>query len=120
MIEPRLQIIVAVFLCLVLLTLIRRIVKKILDIKYTLPWMVLIVVLLFVDIFPQLLVWIASIMGIQLPSNMIFLLAIIFLGVIVLYHTMIISKLNEMNKTLVQEVAMLKQKVDELKKQESE
>lgn len=116
MTEHRLQLIIAVFLCLLLVILIRRIVKKTLDIKSTLSWMLLIVILLIVDIFPQILDWAATFMGIQLPSNMIFMVAIIFLGVIVLSHTMVISKLTETNKSLVQEVALLKKQIEELKK----
>ena len=116
MVEAKLQIIIAVFLCLVLFTLIRRVVKKTLDIKYTFSWMILIVVMLIVDIFPQILGWAASFLGIQLPSNMIFMLAIIFLGVIILSNTMAISKLTESNKSLVQEVDILKKTIEDMKK----
>lgn len=118
--EQRLQIIVAVFLGVLLLSLIRKIVKKQLDIKSTLSWIVLIIVLLIVDIFPQILELTARLIGIQLPSNMVFMLAIIFLGVIVLSHTIMLSKLAETNKTLVQEVALLKSTVEKLEKKNKE
>lgn len=117
--EQRLQIIVAVFLCVLLLSLIRKIVKKQLDIKSTLSWILLIVVLLIVDIFPKILELTAHLIGIQLPSNMVFMLAIIFLGVIVLSHTIMLSKLAETNKTLVQEVALLKSAVEKLEKEKN-
>lgn len=118
--EQKLQIIVAIFLCILLLSLIRKIVKKQLDIKSILYWVLLILVLLAVDIFPQILRSAAQLIGIKLPSNMAFLLAIIFLGVILLSHTITLSKLAETNKTLVQEVALLKSRVEKLEKKKEE
>ena len=84
MYEYRLQIILAVLLLLVLYRLLRSVIKKKLEIKYVLSWILIILCLLVVDIFPSILTLISSCLGIYLTSNMLFLVAIIFLFFIVL------------------------------------
>lgn len=116
----RIQVIIAVFLLFVLLILVRGILKKKLDIRYTLSWIVLVLILLFVDVFPQLLNWAANLMGIQVPLNMVFFLAIIFIGIIILSHTMVISKMTDTNKILIQEIALLKKRIEKLEETEGD
>ena len=48
---------------------------------------------------------------------MIFLVAIILLFLLVFSHTVLLSRLMETNKTLTQEIALLKKELDEIKKQ---
>lgn len=114
--EYRLQIILAVLLCFVLYKLLRSVIKKKLELKYTLSWIIIILCLLVVDIFPSILTFMSNLLGIQLPSNMIFLVAIILLFAIVLTHTIHVSRLTDSNKTLTQELALLKKELDEIKK----
>ena len=115
--EYRLQIILAVLLLLILCRLLRAVLKKTLEIKYVLSWIIIDICLLIIDLFPQILSFLSELLGVQLPSNMIFLVAIILLFLLVFSHTVLLSRLMETNKTLTQEIALLKKELDEIKKQ---
>lgn len=116
--EYRLQIILAVLLLLILCRLLRCCIKKMtLEIKYVLSWIIIDICLLIIDLFPPILSFLSELLGVQLPSNMIFLVAIILLFLLVFSHTVLLSRLMETNKTLTQEIALLKKELDEIKKQ---
>ena len=91
--------------------------KKTLEIKYVLSWIIIDICLLIIDLFPPILSFLSELLGVQLPSNMIFLVAIILLFLLVFSHTVLLSRLMETNKTLTQEIALLKKEMDEIKKQ---
>ena len=102
--EYRLQIILAVLLLLILCRLLRAVLKKTLEIKYVLSWIITDICLLIIDLFPPILSFLSELLGVQL-----FLL--------VFSHTVLLSRLMETNKTLTQEIALLKKELDEIKKQ---
>ena len=53
--EYRLQIILAVLLLLILYRLLRAVLKKTLEIKYVLSWIIIDICLLVIDLFPPIL-----------------------------------------------------------------
>lgn len=112
--QVRLRIIFAILLLIVLLVLIEAIRKKKLEVKYSLSWLFVVIALLIIDGFPQIMKVMARILGIDLPSNMLFLLGVFFLAIIVYTLTVAVSRLSTKNKTLVQEIANLRKKVDDL------
>ena len=82
-----------------------------LEIKYVLSWIIVDFCLLIIDLFPSILTFLCKCLGIQLASNMIFLVAIIQLFLLALSHTILLSKLVESNKNLTQEIALLKKEL---------
>ena len=109
--EYRIQIILAVLLVFILYKLLRSVLKKKLEIKYVLSWIIVDFCLLIIDLFPSVLTFLCKCLGIQLASNMIFLVAIILLFLLALSHTILLSKLVESNKNLTQEIALLKKEL---------
>ena len=107
----RIQIILAVLLVFLLYKLLRSVLKKKLEIKYVLSWIIVDFCLLIIDLFPSILTFLCKCLGIQLASNMIFLVAIILLFLLALSHTILLSKLVESNKNLTQEIALLKKEL---------
>ena len=87
--------------------------KRRLDLKYTLLWLFCGAVMLVMGIFPQSLNWIAATMGIYSPTNALFAIISLFLILLCLSQTIIVSKLNESVKRLTQRVALLEKKVRE-------
>lgn len=116
MYECRIQIILAILLLLILYKLLRSVLKKKLEIKYVLSWIIIDFCLLIIDLFPSILGVLTRWLGIQVPANMIFLVAIILLFLVIFSHTILISKLTESNKSLAQEIALLKKELDTVKK----
>ena len=84
--------------------------------KYSLVWLVTSLALFAVSTIPGLLYSFGNAMGIYYSPTAFFLLAFFFLTLISLQFSVVISRLSERNKTLSQEVALLKQRIEELEK----
>lgn len=118
--QVRLQIVFGIVLLLFMAAVVHMIRKRYLEIKYALSWFLTLVFLLIVDIFPGILMHVTKWVGVELPSNMLFILGFCFLMGIVLNLTVALSKLSVQNKTLIQEVGMLEKRVRELEEAKNE
>jgi len=79
-----------------------------LELKYTMLWLILILVTIIVSIFPQVFVFISKIMGIQVPSNAVFLFVSFGCFALIFSLTLTVSKLTVKTKELTQEIGLLK------------
>jgi len=77
--------------------------------RYSLLWLFSSIVLLLFSVSRELLHLAAQLVGIKYPPSLIFLLGFLFLIVINIHFTSVISELYEKNKVLAQEVALLKE-----------
>ncbi|MBE6047338.1 MAG: DUF2304 domain-containing protein [Clostridium sp.] len=94
--------------------------RKKLNLKYTLLWLFTAIVLLVVIIFPSLMIYISRMLGIVTPINSALVLAGMFIIVILIMLTSIVSEQNRKQRILIQEVAMLDKKLRELTKKYEE
>lgn len=76
--------------------------------QYAILWLASAVVLLMLSVWRGLLDRIAQMFGVAYPPSLLFTVAFLFLLLIVLHFSVIISDLSEKNKRLSQEVALLK------------
>jgi hypothetical protein len=106
---PLLATLVNLIIFLLVIELIRR---NRLKERYSLLWLVSTVVMLFFSMSRQALHFIARLFGIQYPPSFIFLLAIIFLIIILIHFSTVISELTDRNKTLAQDIALLKDAIN--------
>ncbi len=97
---------VAVSIVLSVVELIRR---NRLKEKYSLLWLGASLVILFFSVSRKSLDTISLLVGIQYSPSFIFLLATLFLIVINIHFSTVISELSEKNKNLAQEIALLKE-----------
>jgi len=104
--------IASVLLILVVLELIRgRRLKE----RYALLWLVTGVVLLVLAVWRDGLNTIAGWLGVSgYPPAILFAAAILFVIVVLLHYSTVLSKLDDENTLLAQELAILRQRVDEL------
>lgn len=114
----RLQIIIGVILILSLLAIGGAVRAKRLEFRFSLPWLLLLAVLLIMDVFPGIVDWLAKLLGIELPINMLTFCGLAFSLVLIFSLTTSISRLNERQKKLVQEIALLKKQLEESGKSE--
>ncbi len=96
-----------VFLAVVL----RYLIIKKLNLKYALVWLLTSIVLLLLAIFPNVAIWAAGFVGIELPVNAVFLFAILLAFIIILTLTAIVSHLNKRIYRLTQMQAVLEHRV---------
>jgi hypothetical protein len=83
--------------------------------RYSLLWLFSGVVMLILSLSRELLEYIARQVGIFYPPSLLFLVAFIFLLLITLHFSAVISGISEKNKRLAQDIALLRQTLDELK-----
>ncbi len=82
--------------------------------KYTLLWIFGGIVLMVIDLFPELILAFSKFIGIKLASNAIFLLAIFIIVILLISLTSIVSVQNEKIKKLIQHLAILEKRIREL------
>jgi hypothetical protein len=87
--------------------------------KYALLWLFSSVVLLTISIWRSLLHKLAAIFGFYYPPSFLFLLGLGFLLLITLHFSVVISNLSEKNKKLAQELGLVKDEIEQLKKKKT-
>ena len=86
--------------------------------KYSLIWLFTAFVLLLLSVFRGLMDRLANMVGIYYSPSAFFLLAFVFLMVIMVQFSVVISKLSERNRNLAQELALLKLRLEALENKE--
>ncbi len=109
----KLQIIAAILLMLGLLAIVNMIRKKALELKYALSWILVLIVVLIVDLVPQILSVISYLFGIATPVNTLFLLALCFSILLLFILTVTVSRLSDRIRQLSQAVALLEKQLEE-------
>jgi hypothetical protein len=103
---------VSVAIMLLILELVRR--RKLRE-EYSWLWLVTGSVIVVLMIWVDLLKWITHMVGALVPSSTVFFLAVLFLMLIGLHFSVVISKLTDRNKELAQRFALLEMEIDEMK-----
>lgn len=84
----------------------RTVNKKKLLLKYSLIWLTIALGMIIVSFFPHLVTWLSALVGIETPSNFIYLLGLVALLIITFSLTIILSKQTEQVKTLIQTISI--------------
>jgi hypothetical protein len=103
----------SIFILIFIFELVR---KKRLKEEYSLLWLFFSILFFIFSIWRKGLEKFAHFIGIDYPPSALFLLLLIFVFSILLHFSIIISKLSENNKNLIQEVGILKMELKEIQK----
>ena len=106
-----LQIFLIVCLLFFLALVLGFVAKKKLNLKYSLTWLFAGVVMLLVTIFPQTAQALGELVGIATPVNAIFLFSGMFMMLILMTLTFIVSHVNNRIYRIAQSIALLEKKV---------
>ena len=79
--------------------------------KYAVLWLALVFAISVLGLWRGLLDRISLFLGISYPPSLLFLVAFLFVLLILLHYSVVISILTERNKTLAQEIALLKDSI---------
>lgn len=93
---------------LVVFIIIHNVNRKRLRIQYFFVWLLIALSLLAVAFFPGIVIWLCSIMSIETPVNLIYLLGIFALLLITFYQTLVISRQADRITRLTQIVSIEK------------
>lgn len=114
----KLRILLLIGLVAVLVTLIRKIRSRKVELRYTMLCMFLIAALLVMVLVPDLLRTISDFLGIYSPVNMLFFLGFVLSLGVIFSLTSTISKMSEEIKTMAQKIALLDGRVSGNSEQE--
>lgn len=87
---------------------------KALNLKYSLLWLLSGVAMGILVIFPETLLWVSKLTGIQTPMYTLLIFAIAFAIAILMSITSIVSRQNRKIRTLIQENALLEKRIRDL------
>lgn len=88
--------------------------KKMLELKYTLIWLVAGVIMGIMIYFPDLLVRFVRLLGIESNMNGLYILCIGFIMMILMTLTSIVSRQQLKIRILIQEISMMEKRIREL------
>ena len=98
-----------------LLWIINMIRKRKLELKYALAWMIAILMMLVVAVFPPILRVVSYLFGIATPVNTLFLLGFIFSLALLFIMTVTVSRLSDRVRQLSQAIALNEKEIALLK-----
>ncbi|WP_018758690.1 DUF2304 domain-containing protein [Paenibacillus terrigena] len=117
MLPLKLQLILIIGALLCLFYLINLIRKYKLELKYSMLWLAVVLVIVLLALFPSSFVVISKIMGIEMAVNALFLVSIFFGYVLIFSLTITLSRSSMKIKELTQEVGLIKNELLQLKKE---
>lgn len=82
--------------------------------KYAVIWFVLAIGALVVALVPSLLAEASDLLGLQVPSNLVFFVASLVLLGLSLQHSFELGRSEERTRTLAEEVALLRLRLEEI------
>ena len=114
----QISLIIVIFLVLLILifSIIYAVNSKILWIGYLIFWSIIGILLIVALCIPGLVENFSKMIGFEMPINMIFSVAIFIILYLIFNLTTLISQEQKKNVLLIQEVSMLKARIDELER----
>lgn len=82
--------------------------------RHALWWVVAGVLALIIGVFPQTLVWAAQLVGIQIPSNLVFFVSIFILFLVCIQHSAELTNLEDETRVLAEQSALQDLRIREL------
>lgn len=105
----RIQILIVVITLLAMFYVINKIRNKGIELKYSLVWLALGTGIIIFTCFPKLTTWLAHVLGISQPMNMLFFAGFCFMLPILFSLSVSVSRLSNKVKRLTQEMALLEE-----------
>jgi hypothetical protein len=96
-----------VFAALILIVVVELLRRRHLRERHAAWWLVAGVLALVVALFPAVLNWTAEIIGVEVPTNLVFFVAIAILFLVCLQHSSELTQLESKTRTLAERVSLL-------------
>jgi hypothetical protein len=85
--------------------------------KYAVLWLLVGLVVLVLTIFPGLVTMVSGALGVTLPANLLFFVAIVFLVCVALHLSWELCRVENETRKLAEDLALLRLELDEYKRQ---
>jgi len=111
----RAQIILSAILFLIFLVVIYLLLKRRLNIEYSIIWLFVILVATFIVSSNKFILFFTSLIGTRQPASTLSVLSISFIFIVLIYFSMKISMMSTRLKDLIQYIALLEKRLRDLK-----
>jgi hypothetical protein len=108
------RIVGAIFVLIVLLLILEMLRQQKLREKYAILWLTVGLATLILAAFPRLLFWAANLVGVQVPSNLLFASTFVLLIGVCVHLSWELSHAEDRTRRLAEEVAILREQVAEI------
>lgn len=87
--------------------------------RHAIWWIIAGILALIVGIFPATLVWASELVGVEVPTNLVFFVSIAILFLVCLQHSSELTKLESKTRTLAERVAIIELQLREAQSREA-
>ncbi|GAB3385057.1 hypothetical protein GCM10027568_01620 [Humibacter soli] len=102
---------------LVLIIVIEMLRRRRLRERHALWWLIAGILALIAGLFPNTLAWAAQLVGVQIPTNLVFFVGIAILFLVCLQHSSELTTVEAKTRTLAEQSAMQELRIRELERQ---
>jgi len=102
---------------LVLIIVIEMLRRRRLRERHALWWLIAGILALIAGLFPNALAWVAQLVGVQIPTNLVFFVGIAILFLVCLQHSSELTTVEAKTRTLAEQSAMQELRIRELERQ---
>lgn len=86
--------------------------------RFAALWLLVSAALLIVAIFPELLEWLARVLGFALPANLLFLIAAVLLLLVSVQLSYEVSRVEGRTRRLAEEIALIRRELELLREKD--
>jgi hypothetical protein len=87
--------------------------------RHAIWWLVAGTLALIIGIFPGILTWAAEVLGIGIPTNLVFFVSIAILVLVSIQHSAELTRLESKTRTLAESVALLELRLNEIESEQT-
>lgn len=84
--------------------------------RHAIWWLIAGVLALIIGVFPQTLVWAAGLLGVEVPTNLVFFVSVFILFLVSIQHSSELTRTEDHTRILAEKVALLELRINELEK----
>ncbi|MDP9028523.1 MAG: DUF2304 domain-containing protein [Actinomycetota bacterium] len=79
--------------------------------RHAVWWLIAGILALVIGVFPSTLIWVAKLVGVEVPTNLVFFVSIALLSLVCIQHSSELTRLEEKTRSLAESVALLEVRV---------
>jgi hypothetical protein len=85
--------------------------------RHAVWWIIAGSLALLIGVFPQVLVWAASVVGIEVPTNLVFFVSVLVLFLVCIQHSAELTDLEDKTRVLAEHTALQEGRMAELERE---
>lgn len=85
--------------------------------RHAVWWLIAGILALVIGVFPQVLIWAAGVIGVEIPTNLVFFVSIFILFLVSIQHSSELTTLENRSRTLAEESALQDLRIRALEQQ---